>query len=65
MREQYHTFENGNRKAEVYKSNSAWLIECFEDGKNIHQSIVGTESKAELYADNWVFKVENQGTIGG
>ena len=37
---------------------SAWLVECFEDGSNVHQTIFGTESKAELYADDWVLKNE-------
>ena len=57
-KEKYHTFENENRKAEVYKSKPAWLVECFEDGSNVHQTIFGTESKAELYADDWVLKNE-------
>jgi hypothetical protein len=60
MKEQYHTYKNENRRAEIFLTPSrSWLVECFEDDKNVQQSIVATEPRAELLADNWVFKVNN------
>lgn len=64
MKEQFHTFENENRRAEVFLTRGkSWLIECFEDGKNVQQCIVPTEQKAEIFADNWVLNVETKGNI--
>jgi len=65
MKEQYHTFENENRKAEVFKeTNRKWLIECYEDGTETHTYTVTNEILAELYADNWVLKVINNESHG-
>ena len=32
MKEQFHTFEHENRRAEVFRlARREWLIECYED----------------------------------
>lgn len=61
MKEQYHTFESENRKAEVFAIwPNKWLVEAYEDDKLSHSKEVINESAAELYADDWVLKnVEN------
>ena len=65
MKEQYHTFQNENRKAEVFKeANRKWLIECYENEAETHTYTVTTEPLAELYADNWVLKVINNESHG-
>jgi hypothetical protein len=65
MKEQYHTFQNENRKAEVFKEASRkWLIECYENETETHTCTVATELLAELYADNWVLKVINNESYG-
>ena len=34
MKEQYHTFESDNRKAEVFAVwPNTWLVEAYEDGE--------------------------------
>ena len=36
MKEQYHTFENDNRKAEVFAIwPNKWLVEAYENGRNV------------------------------
>jgi len=69
MKEQYHTFESENRKAEVFFVGSKtpgqnWLIECYEDDAETHKHFLATELFAELYADNWVLKVINNENTG-
>ena len=62
MKEQYHTFENENRKAEVFKeANRKWLVEAYEDNTLSHSKEVANEDAAELYADDWVLKNEGHG----
>ena len=57
MKEQYHTFESENRKAEVFAIwPNKWLVEAYEAGKISHSKEVINESAAELYADDWVLK---------
>ena len=64
MKEQFHTFKNQNRKAEVFRvARREWLIECYEDGNQTHAYTEGTELLAELYADNWVLKVINNESV--
>ena len=57
MKEQYHTFENDNRKAEVFAVwPNKWLVEAYENGEMSHTEEVANEDAAELYADDWVLR---------
>lgn len=64
MKEQFHTFEHENRRAEVFRlARRKWLIECYEDGNETHTYTEGSELLAELYADNWVLKEINHESV--
>jgi len=57
LNEKYHTYINENRKAEVFLTpRGNWVIKCYVDNNYIQETILNTEEKAEIYADNWVFK---------
>jgi len=59
MKDQYHTFSNENRKAEVFldtttDSKGVWLVECVEDEKLAKVFEGSSETWAEAMSDEWV-----------
>ena len=59
MKEQFHTFKNQNRKAEVFldttkKAKGIWLVEVLENNIKVESFEVLTENAAEALSDEWV-----------
>jgi hypothetical protein len=59
MKDQYHTFENEGRKAEVFLDTTdspkgVWLVECSENDNLIKSFEVINEASAEEMSDEWV-----------
>ena len=59
MKDQYHTFENEGRKAEVFLDTTdslkgVWLVEVLENDIKVKSFEVLTEDSAEKLSDEWV-----------
>ena len=59
MKDQYHTFENEGRKAEVFLDTTdspkgVWLVEVLENDIKVKSFKVLTEDSAEKLSDEWV-----------
>ncbi len=46
----YHTYVDGNRRADVIKGNNDWGIEMFENGNFVKREFY--KGKSEMYAEN-------------
>ena len=59
MKDQYHTFENEDRKAEVFLDTTknpkgVWLVEVLENDIKVKSFKDLTEDSAEKLSDEWV-----------
>ena len=59
LKEQYHSFSNENRTAEVFLDTTdspkgVWLVEVLENDIKVKSFKVLTEDSAEKLSDEWV-----------